>query len=249
MSDINVSRHDKKTANNFCEGEIMEKPRKAFSLATKITIMVIAIILLCTIPIGIFAFRVYQTDSIEMHQARAVAMAQGLAALIDPDEFLLALETGEKNDYYTELQRQFNRAKADLGVLFLFAGVANERGDFFVFMEGLTPASIPVADLGDFVPVEAEVFPAELLMAQRGTAAATDTIPSGVDENFIIGAYAPIFDRAGQPIGIVGVNVLATEVFAKSNAFATIITGIVAGIIAIVIWIPIFWVKNMSASR
>ena len=218
--------------------------KNSASLATKITIMVIAIILLSTIPIGIFAFRVYQADSIEMHQARAVAMAQGLAALIDPDEFLLAMETGEKNEYYILLQLQFNRAKSDMGTLFLFSGSANERGDFSVFMEGLTPTSIPVADLGDFVPVEAGVFPPELLMAQGGTAMATNVIPTGVDENYIIGAYAPIFNNNGTPIGIVGVNVLATEVFANSNSFARIITAIVASIIALAVWIPIFWVRR-----
>ena len=222
----------------------MEKRKKSLSLATKISFMVIAIILISTIPIGLFAHRVYQNDSIEMHQARAIAMAQGLAALIDPDEFLLALETNEKNEYYIELQRQFNRAKLDLGAMFLFSGAANDRGDFFVFMEGLTPTSVPVADLGDVVPIEAEIFPPELLRAQRGTASATPVMPSGVDENYVVGAYAPIFNRLGQSIGIVGVNVLATEVFANAHSFAIAISGIVVAIIVIVIWIPIFWTKK-----
>ncbi|MCL2198531.1 MAG: methyl-accepting chemotaxis protein [Defluviitaleaceae bacterium] len=222
----------------------MKSSVRSLSLATKITIMVVAIILLATIPIGIFAFRVYQSDSIEMHQSRAVIAAQGVASLIDPEQFMLAMETGEKNEYYMELQRQLNRAKAEMGLLFLFAGVANDRGDFTAFAEGLLPQDTRTVDLGDVIPVEAGVFPPELLMAQRGTAIATPIIPSGVDENYVVAAYAPVFNANGVPIGIVGVNVMATEVFAKSNAFAMTIFGIVAAVIIVVVWIPIFWVRK-----
>jgi len=222
----------------------MQSTKRSLSLATKITIMVIAIILVATIPIGIFTHRVYHGNSIEMHQARAIGMAQGLAALVDPYQFLLAMETGEKNEHYMEIQRQFDRAKSDMGLFFLFAGTANARGDFSVFMEGLTPASVRVADLGDFIPAEAEVFPPELVAAQRGTATATSIMPSGVDENYIVGAYAPIFDQNGNPIGIIGINVLATEVLTNSNEFALIITIIIAVVILLLVWIPVIWVKK-----
>ena len=218
--------------------------KKSLFLSTKVTIMVLAIILLSTIPIGIFAVHIYETDSIDMHQSRAIAIAQSLASLINPDEFLLALETGEKNQYYMELQQKFNRAKSDLGALFLFSGAANNRGDFHAFMQGLTPTCIPVVGFGDVIPSEAGVFPPELMVAQRGLAVSTGIIPSGVDENYIVAAYAPIFNQNGSPIGIVGVNILATEVLQKGNNFALTITLIVVVVIAILVWIPIFWVKK-----
>lgn len=154
------------------------------------------------------------------------------------------METGNKNDYYLELQRQFNRAKTDLGALFLFSGVANERGDFIAFMEGLTPTCVPVIELGGFIPAESGIFPPEFLSAQRGLAAATGIMPSGVDENYVIAAYAPIFDRAGVPIGLVGINILASEILQNSNYFASVITMTVAVIIVIVIWLSIFWIKK-----
>jgi|GEM_PF-6026221 len=47
-------------------------------------------------------------------------------------------------------------------------------------MEGLTPTCVPVIDLGGFIPAEAGILP-EFLSVQRGLAAATDIVPSGVD--------------------------------------------------------------------
>ncbi|MCL2399404.1 MAG: methyl-accepting chemotaxis protein [Defluviitaleaceae bacterium] len=222
----------------------MNLRKDSISLATKITLMVLLIILLATIPIGIFAVRVYQRDSIELHRARAIGMAQGLAALIDPDEFLLAMETGEKNEHYMELQHQFNQAHVHMGTFFMFAGVADESIGFTAFMEALAPGQPRTVDLWDVIPNTPGMWPPVFFAAQRGTAGATEIHPTGVDDNYVVGAYAPIFDRNGMPIGLVGVNILASEVFANSNAFAITITIIVALVILVLIWIPIFWVRK-----
>ena len=108
----------------------MRKRSRILSLTTKITAMIVVIILLCTIPLGIFAYTVYHDDSIEKHKSRAVSMAQALAVSIDPDEFLRAIETNEKNEYYVAFQAKFDRAKSDLGASFLFAGSPGQGRTF-----------------------------------------------------------------------------------------------------------------------
>jgi len=185
---------------------------------------------------------VYQSDSIAMHQARAISIAQALAVSIDTDEFLYALESNEKNDHYMKLQQQFNQAKAEIGVLYLFAGVADDNLGLITYMQGLLPNQPRTADLNDIIP--AEIFPPEFFAAQRGTAGASGIVPTGVDEHYVVAAYAPIFNTNGIPVGIIGVNVNATDVYALSNAFAMTMAVIVFGVILLLIWMPVLWVRR-----
>jgi len=215
----------------------MKKRNKLNSLMIKFPAMILAIILVCTIPLGVFAYTVYRNDSIEKHKNRAVAMVQALAVAIDPDEFLGAIASDEKNDYYNWFQLKFNRAKADLGASFLFAGTADERTGLTTFMEALLPHESHTADLNTVVP--AEVFPPQFYAAQRnGVAGASDLMPSGVDDSFVIAAYAPIFNQNMQPIGVVGVTIDANQVLIMSNDFARTMFIIVVIIIVVVLWIP-----------
>jgi len=219
----------------------MKKRNKLNSLTTKIPAMVLVIILLCTIPLGVFAYTVYQNDSIEKHKNRAVSMAQALAVSIDPDEFLGAIASDEKNDYYNRFQLKFNRAKADLGASFLFAGTADESIGLTTFMEGLLPNEPQTADLNDIVPPV--VFPPQFFAAQStGVAGASDMMPSGVDDTQVIAAYAPIFDLNMQPIGVVGITVNADEVLMASDNFAQTMLFIVICIIVATIWFPFVYI-------
>jgi len=220
--------------------------KRNISLSAKITIITLLIATFCAIPIGIFAYISYRNEVIAQHSYRAVAIAQSMAFTIDTDEFLLALETGEMNEHYNHLQNQFNRAKAELDVLFLFVGQADERGDFHIFMEGLLPTDIPVASLGDVFPAESGIFPSELFEAQRlGRGMFTDIDTTGVDYNYAIAAYAPIFDRNGNSIGIVGVNIDLTSMLAASNAFGIIMLVVVLIVLFISAIIVLYAVSKM----
>ena len=219
----------------------MQKRKKILTLNVKISTITIILILLCAIPLGIFAYTVYQRNSIEYHKDHTVSIAQALALSIDPDEFLGAIASGEKNEYYQNFQLQFNRAKSDLGASFLFAGIADASEGLITFMEGLLPTDPQTADLGDVVPPV--VFPPQFFDAQRlGVAGASDLMPSGVDDSHVIAAYAPIFDRNMNPVGVVGVTVDAEEVLTSSNNFARTMSTIVILIIVALIWVPIVYI-------
>ena len=218
----------------------MKRRNKFASLTMKITAMILIIVLLCTIPLGIFAYNVYLNDSIEEHKSMAVTMAQALAVSIEPDEFLAAIATDSKNEYYDNFQLKFNRAKGDLGASFLFAGIADETVGLITFMEGLLPHESHTADLNDIVPPV--VFPPQFFAAQRtGVAGASDMMPSGVDDSQVIAAYAPIFGQNMQPVGVVGITIDANDVLLSSNNFARTMFIIVVCIIAVIIWAPVIY--------
>ena len=216
--------------------------RRTIPIATKITGILILAILLISVPVVAFAFIVYRNNSIREHEKRAVAIAQSLALTIDPVEFLWAIENEEKNEYFHRLQQQLNQAKSDTGVLFMFSGIADPQQGLITFMEAILTHESHTADLGWVIPPE--VFPVQFFDAQRrGIVGTTGVIPSGVDDNMVIAAYAPIFDHSNIPIGVFGINLNVTDVFASSTAFLQRMILMVLVLVALVIWIPVFWVR------
>jgi methyl-accepting chemotaxis protein len=225
----------------------MEKRKKSRSLTTTMTAIIIAVVLVSTTAVGVFAYVVYRRDSIEQSGERALAIASSLAAVIDPDEFLWAIEHNEKNEYHLMLQRQFDMVKADTEAMFLFAGVVQDGVGLTAFMEGLLPGESFTIDLGTIFPAAA--LPEEIFTAQRfGIGIATDIIrlevDIGVDNLYAVAAYAPIFDRDMNAIGVVGINIDMTYVLAASNTFALTMAGIVIGVAVILIWIPVIYLRR-----
>jgi len=217
--------------------------KRALSLAQKIILLVFCMIMLVAASIGIFSYVIYRNDSIAYNANKAIAVTQTLAAFIDPDEFRRAIETNEKNEYYQNLQRQFNQVKSDVGALFLFAGKVDEKIGLTCFMEALLPHESYTADLNTIVPLE--IFPQEFFNAKNhGRAYATGVIPTGVTDFFAIAAYAPIFDQNRKAIGVVGININVTDVLASSNRFGLRMLIIAAVIIAALIWVPFFYIRG-----
>ena len=216
--------------------------KKSVSITTSIIIMTVVIVLLITIPAGFAGAIISRSSSVNQHGYRAVAIAQTAASSIDIAQFELALLTGQKNASYLELQRQFDQTKEDTGVLFLFAGVLSPDG-LLVFMEGLLPYEEHTVDLWDVFP--AEVFPQVAFDAQAGTAGSTrEIIPTGVEGLYAVAGYAPILDRYGNTVGIVGVNVDATEILAITQTYIILIVSIVIAVVLVFTIIPSIILKK-----
>ena len=216
----------------------------ASSLSTKITAMICFMIIISTLTVGIFSYVVYRRDSINQQSERAAAIAQSLAAAIDSYEFLEITETGEINDYYMALQRFFDNVKHDTGAYFVFAGTVVDGSGLRIFMEGLLPEENHVAGFNAILP--SEIFPLGLFNIQgQGNVYTSGLIPSGIEGfGYVVAAYAPIFDSAGRVVGVVGINISASQVLASSNNFALMIAAIVMGVILILIWIPVFFLRQ-----
>ena len=216
----------------------MNIKKKSVTIATKLIIIILLLTLISMIPIGIFSYTAYRRHSVDEYRARALSFVNSLSVFIEPSEFLNALETNEKNEYYINLQSNFEQVKAQSGASFLIAGKINDRLEFVTFMkldgEGITGLN-DVLDL--------DTFPPQAFEAQTGISAASDII-STADGIRIITAYAPIFDRYMQTIGIVGIGFNADDVLIPSNLFAVgiMLIGIVT--ILILIWFPVIFVKS-----
>jgi len=227
-------------------------------LATKVTVIVLLIILINTITIGIFSFIIHRDDSIQASSDKAMIVAKTAAMSITPSEFWTALETGEKNDHYYHLEQQFKKIREQENLAYFYAGTFDPVG--VVDPEGKIDSTTgEVMIVAMKIYIEGTVF--DLNSDVRKTMfrqAAFDAYASGetrvtepynfnVDGNKGIAAYAPIFDDNERIIGIIGVLMPIDHVLARSNNFALLMFGISLVIFIVIMWIPVFYLRRAVA--
>ena len=211
-------------------------------VSTKVTILVLIIILVNTVLIAVFSFMIHRNDSITSNTDRIMAIAKTTAMSILPDQFRLALETNERNEHYLLLQQQLEKIKAEENLLYYYAGKFDPETGMIMYIEGHGE----VFGLNGEVPLS--IFPDAAFEAfASGEARVTEVYRLNIDGSWGISSYAPIFDEDMQVVGLVGVLISLTDALDKSNRFALTMFAISLAIFFIIIWFPIFYIRNSVA--
>jgi len=211
-------------------------------VSTKVTILVLIIILVNTVSIAVFSFMIHRDDSITSYTDRIMAIAKTTAMSILRDQFRLALETNERNEHYLLLQQQLEKIKAEENLLYYYAGKFDPETGMIMYIEGHGE----VFGLNGEVPLS--IFPDAAFEAfASGEARVTEVYRLNIDGSWGISSYAPIFDEDMQVVGLVGVLISLTDALDKSNRFALTMFAISLAIFFIIIWFPIFYIRNSVA--
>ena len=211
-------------------------------VSTKVTIIVLIIILVNTIAIGLFSYMIHRNDTITSNSDRIMAIAKTTAMSILPDEFRGALATNEKNEFYLHLQRHMERVRADENLLYYYGGTFDPETGLVVYIEGHGE------DFGLNGEVPLSIFPEAAFEAfATGETRVTEVYRLNIDGSWGISAYSPIFDENMQPIGLVGVLISLSEAIAKSNSFALTMFLVSLVIFAAIVWIPILYIRRSVA--
>jgi len=216
--------------------------RRKTTLSTKVTILVLIIILLNTVAVGAFSYMIHRSDTIKSNADRTMAIARSAAMFIEPGEFRRALDTNQKNEHYEALRRQFDTIKSEENLLYFYAGTFDPEAGMTMYVEGH----------GDMFGLNGEVplsiFPQAAFDAfESGEARVTDVYRLNIDGSWGISTYAPIFDEDMETIGLVGVLVSLSEALSKSDSFALTMLLISLGIFFVIIWVPIIYLRKAVA--
>ena len=227
-------------------------------LATKVTLMVLFIILVNTVTIAVVSFVIHRDDSIQASSDKAMIVAKAAAMSITPGEFRYALETGIKNEHYYHLELQFNKIREEENLAYFYAGTFDPVG--VVHPEGRIDSTTgEVMIVAMKIYIEGTVFDlnsdvrrtmfrqAAFDAFENAETRVTEPYNFNVDGSKGIAAYAPIFDDEEEIIGIIGVLMPIDHVLARSNNFAMLMFGISLAIFAVIIWIPIFYIRRSVA--
>lgn len=189
-----------------------------FSISTKISILIIVMVLLCSTAIGIFSYVVYRQDCTKYKLEAVLDITESVASNIDGDKFSEIVASNEKTDYYYQIQSFFERVRENTGLEYLYALV--EHGD------GINYRYIFDADGEDqFGMLDLiEGYGAEETFATGKTTSAEST-----SEGYgtLISAFRPIFDASGQLVGVIGADIPIDEVLNEINGFGVKVTLVV----------------------
>jgi len=221
--------------------------KKGITVSTKVTIIVLAIILVNTLSIGAFSYMIHRSDTIKSNQDRIVAIAKSAAMPITPSEFWHAIDTEEKNENYERLRWQFEKIFDEEKLHYFYGGTFDPKADgdetaMVMYIEGH----------GDMFGLKGNVRSTIFRQAARdafisGTACVTEVYSLNVDGVPGIAAYAPIFDDDHETIGLIGVIISLEEALSRSNNFALILSAISLVIFFVIAWIPIIYIRKSVA--
>ena len=216
--------------------------KKGIMVSTKVTIIVLVIILVNTVSIGLFSYMIHRDDSIKNSSDKAMAIAKSAALSITPGEFRYALETGEKNEHYLFLQKQFERVRAEEDLLYFYGGTFDPETGMVMYLEGHGD----VFGLNGAVPLS--IFPEAAFEAfESGEARVSDVYRLNIDGSWGVSAYAPIFDEAENPVGLIGVLTSVQNVLARSYNFALTMLIISLVVFFIIMWVPLLYIRYTVA--
>ena len=212
------------------------------TVSRKVTIIVLIIILLNSVAIGVFSYIIHRDVTIKSNSGRAKAIAKSASMSITPNDFWHALDTGEKNERYEYLERRFERIKAEENLLYFYGGAFDPAAGLTMFLEGHGE----IFGLNGEVPLS--IFPQAAFDAfESGEARVSDVYKLNIDGTWGVSAYAPIFGENHEPVGLVGVLISLNEALSGAYNFAVTMLVITLVVFAVIIWIPIFYIRHSVA--
>ncbi|MCR5418524.1 MAG: HAMP domain-containing protein, partial [Lachnospiraceae bacterium] len=177
--------------------EFMDKKARRISLGTKIAAAVIFTALLIGLIVGSFSIMKTKQDMMELSINHTRDVAQMAASFVDPVLFEQLGEGDEESEAYLSIRddlRSFLVENSDIAFIYTMA----KWDDKLVFVVDADPED--PADLGE--PYESyevieEAFSGKAVVDEEVTTDEWGSVYSG---------YAPIFDKEGSVVGIVGVD-------------------------------------------
>ena len=166
----------------------------------------------------------YVDKEMETSRSTAFAYTKSAAEIIDGDRIAHYLETEEKDDYYHEIQDFLNAFQGNSNILYYYVFVPFEDDLVYIWDANLEEG---VCELG---------YHEEYM---EGGKEATDAIyrqnpPEEIEVvdddtyGYIASAYSPVFNSAGEPVAVVGVDMYMPHLQQNiANFLAIVILAII----------------------
>ena len=174
------------------------------------------------------------------YQTTAYSYTKSTAELIDGDRIAAYLESGEKDEYYNEIQDLMNTYRKNTNIRYFYVFVPQENDLVYLWYsdEEGRPCDLGYREkyMDDSRDVVFSVFqqnpPEELTLFNDET------------YGFIATAYSPIFDSDGNPVAVVGVDILMPDLQANMREFLVVVLVTILLVISMAILLCYNFVKK-----
>jgi len=192
--------------------------KKSLSIKTKLSLYVLFTSLLCSIIIGGISYINFKENLIKYMGIRAENIAQAISANIDGDEIEKYNKTGQTDDYYQTLVDYLDKVKKDINISFAY--IMEDAGNQFKYIaEAQTDPD--AAQLGD-TDGKDQYGPEPDEVLSTGTALYTG-IQSSSDYADMLSGFAPITNKAGAVVGVIGIDIDVGIINQSLNQYIPII--------------------------
>ncbi|WP_162848344.1 methyl-accepting chemotaxis protein [Paenibacillus nanensis] len=196
------------------------------------TRMVLFFSCLIIIAVAVLGITIYRSSMNLVEQslgAQAQLVAENAAKLIDPAKYARLTPEGGETEYYGEVREKLNALRETNGLKYLYTlGKGQENGAaYYYYMVDGAPADVAEDDFSPIGTREENEYPGMVQAFSEGLPVIGELTE---DEEYgaTITAYIPLKDDKGQPIGVIGADFNAEQVYAlmKDNTRTTIFVAI-----------------------
>lgn len=194
----------------------MKKSSLKRKVLKRIVIFAMMLVAVMSLLVGGQYFYTTVTDA----SKQAFALTRTAAAFIDGDKVLGYVETEKKDEYYYEVLNYLNSAQIEAGLKYYYVYVPYEDDLVYVWdaqnLEG-------ALDLGVHEPYMSEKSKADAFEVFRKDPPEKISLVRDAVYGHIASAYSPVFNSAGEPVAIVGVDLSVGKLYRNIWLFILLI--------------------------
>ena len=210
------------------------------SIRTKVILLFAALALLLTAAVGLLAYALNYQKLVSQYGDLASSAAELAATEVDGDAIARYLQTGE-DDTYRATAQQLRNIKERLGLRFLYISVPSPAVNDAVYVFDIAVAGEDlrlISHLGDHTG-ESDVYDITGGVMTTGKTATNRRITVG-EFGYLLSAFAPLKNTAGDTVAVVGVDVDMTLVLKQIIQQTLQLMLLTAGVIVLFVMLALF---------
>lgn len=166
---------------------------------------------------GLYANPEYEKASEEAIGQFSIHTAQAYAGQFDVDAYAEFLQDVQESDVYWRLRAEMDRFREQIGAVFVYTVTIDEQKQPILLIDGQPRDSEEASPIGEVTDMPPEAIEEVL----RGNTAKSDIIRNPIYGDYI-SAYAPLLDKNGKQIGILGID---TDVSVSQTIYRDVLAG------------------------
>jgi len=219
---------------------------KNLSIATRMMMFAQAALIICSVIIGVSAYLIYRGEIINESSKRALAIAQTVAATLDPEQYVEIMKTKEVNDYHIKYKAFLDDTFEKCDLVYLYVIDKDYDTEVVYFAEGY-PKDGSRPDEPEFClgsTEEVEVFADEMFETLKTGKCLTSGVYDLGGYGAMISGFSPIFDKSGKVLGVVGVDLPIREAVSSANRFGFLMILIIAVMCSVMAVVFVWRMRN-----
>ncbi|MCL2689171.1 MAG: methyl-accepting chemotaxis protein [Chitinispirillia bacterium] len=219
---------------------------QSLSIATRMMMFVQAALIIGSAVIGLSAYYIYRGEIKSEGSKRALAIALTVAAALDPEQYVEIMKTGEVNDYHIRFKEFLDDTFEKSGLVYLYVIDKEYDTDVVYFAEGY-PKDGSRPDEPEFClgsKEEVEVFADEMFQTLKTGKSFTTGVYDLGGYGVMVSGFAPILDKSGKVLGVVGVDMPISEALASAQRFGFLMILIIAAMCSIMAFVLVWRMRN-----